>query len=629
MKKLYEETAVQDIAAAIREKTGGAETYKVAQMGNAVRGITTGDQIAHADIPRYVKAEALSVAEKVKAALKDDSIVFLAIADFHHTGPQVDNWQTNINAGNLHACQALKVLSYSLPQIDFACMLGDVTFGNAKTTTELMQKQFDQINGWLDEAYKDIPQFRTVGNHDTGEYSALVGAQFLRDNITKYNTGAVYGSEEYGYCYRDFPDKKLRVICLNTCEGETVSGTNAAYCCSPEQLLWFAKTLHAVGSKADAAQWGIIVLGHYPLDLGGAYPTGNIVKAYVAGESTTQNGVTVNFSGHNAAKFIMNVHGHNHCFQYGKLHSVANGKGTEFDAWRMCTPNACFYRNNSGVVTMNGISFGDPAPYDKTAGTGKDTAFNVNVINPSEQVFYSFCYGAGIDRTIGYAATVYHSITNALTNVTTSNDTVAAEDGTSYTATLTAKSGYTLGEVTVEMGGANITATAYNANTGVINIASVTGDVVITAKATKEVSYHNLVPTAVDSSGASAPYTDGKMLSSSGVISDNPSFTTTGFIPFDGGASHTYRIGGEGIKWNEYGSRIAWYKADFSLKGSVLKYDQLGKSIYYPTKIDDPNAAVAFTTDINVAPPQGAAYFRVSAKGKGVNLIITLDEPIE
>ena len=629
MKKLYEETAVQDIANAIREKNGASTKYKVAQMGNAVRGITTGDQIAHADIPRYVKAEALAVAEKVKAVLQNDSIVFLAVSDFHHAGPQADNWQTNINAGDLHACQALKVLSYSLPQIDFACMLGDVTFGNAKTTTELMQKQFDQINGWLGEAWKNIPQFRTVGNHDTGEYSTLVGAEFLKNNIWKYNEGAVYGSEEYGYCYRDFPDKKLRVICLNTCEGETVSGNNAAYCCSPEQLLWFAQTLHAVGSKTDAAQWGIIVLGHYPLDLGGAYPTGNIAKAYVAGESTVQNGVMVNFSGHNAAKFIMNVHGHNHCFQYGKLHSVENSKGAEFDAWRMCTPNACFYRNNSGVVTMYGISFGDPAPYDKTAGSGKDTAFNVNVINPSEQVLYSFCYGAGIDRTIGYAATVYHSITNTLTNVTTSNDTVAAEDGTSYTATLTAKSGYTLGEVAVKMGGTDITATAYNADTGVISIAAVTGDVAIAAKATKVVSYHNLVPTAVDSSGASAPYTDGKMLSSSGVISDNPSFTTTGFIPFDGGANHTYRIGGEGIKWDEYGSRVAWYKADFSLKGSVLSYNQLGESQYFPTKIDDPNAAVAFRTDINVAPPQGAAYFRVSAKGKGGNLIVTIDEPIE
>lgn len=628
-KKLYEESSIQDIANAIRVKNGTTTKYKVAEMGAAVTALPNEDTITHADIPSYVKAEALAVVEKVKAVMKADSIVFLSVSDFHHTGTQVDSWQTNINAGNLHACQALKVLSYSLPQIDFACMLGDVTFGNAKTTTELMQQQFDQINGWLGEAWKNIPQLRTVGNHDTGEYSTLVGAQFLKNNIWKYNEGAVYGSEEYGYCYRDFAEKKLRVICLNTCEGETVSGESAAYCCSPEQLLWFAQTLYAVGSKADAAQWGIIVLGHYPLDLGGAYPTGNIVKAYVAGESTVQNGVTVNFNGHNSAKFIANVHGHNHCFQFGKLHSVANRQGTEFDAWRMCTPNACFYRNNSGVVTMNGISFGDPAPHDKTAGTGKDTAFNVNVINPSEQVLYSFCYGAGIDRTIGYAATVYHSITNTLTNVTTSNDAVAAEDGTAYSATITAADGYTMSSVTVKMGGTNITSTAYNSDTGVVSIAAVTGDVVITAKATKVVSYHNLVPKAVDSSGASAPYTDGQMLSSSGTTSEDNHFTTTGFIPFDGAAVHIYRIGGEGITWNEYGARLAWYNADFTLKGSVLSYNHLDRSIYYPTKIDDPNAAVAFSTDANVAPPHGAAYFRVSAKGKGENLVVTLDEKIE
>ena len=628
-KKLYEESSIRDIANAIREKNGTTTNYKVAEMGAAVTALPSKDNITQSDIPSYVKAEALAVAEKVKAVLQNDSIVFLSVSDFHHTGPQVDSWQTNINAGNLHACQALKVLSYSLPQIDFACMLGDVTFGNAQTTSQLMQQQFDQINGWLGEAWRGIPQLRTVGNHDTGEYSTLVGAQFLKNNIWKYNEGAAYGSEEYGYCYRDFAEKKLRVICLNTCEGETVSGENAAYCCSPEQLLWFAQTLHAVGSKTDAAQWGIIVLGHYPLDLGGAHPTGNIVKAYVAGESTVQNGVTVNFSGHNAAKFIANVHGHNHCFQFGKLHSVANGQGTEFDAWRMCTPNACFYRNNSGVVTMNGISFGDPAPYDKTAGTGKDTAFNVNVINPSEQVLYSFCYGAGIDRTIGYAATVYHSITNTLTNVTTSNDAVAAEDGTAYSATITAADGYTMSSVTVAMGGTDITSTAYNSDTGVVSIAAVTGDVVITAKATKVVSYQNLVPTAVDNSGASAPYTDGLMLSSSGTTSEYNHFTTTGFIPFDGGAVHVYRIGGDGIAWNEYGCRFAWYNADFTLKGSVVNYNQLDKSIYYPTKVEDPNAAVAFSTDANVAPPNGAAYFRVSAKGSGANLIVTLDEEIE
>lgn len=619
------------VADAIRAK-GGTSEQLVYPDGfvSAIGAISGAEQIEHADIPDYVKAEALAVADKVNAVIKSDSIVFLAISDFHHTGEQVDGWQPNINAGNLNACQALKALAYILPEIDFACMLGDITFGNAKTTEEMLKSQIAQINSWLDEAYKGIPQFRTVGNHDTGEYSTLVGAEYLFSAIGKYCEGAVYGSTEYGYCYRDFDAKKLRVICLNTCEGETTGGASANYICSPAQRLWFAQTLYDVGSKTDAASWSILALGHYPLDYGGTYPMSNIVKAYVEGGTTTENGTAVNFSGHNAAKFAANVHGHTHCFRVDKLHSVTNSVGTAFDAWRIAIPNACFYRNNSSAsANFWGFTYGDDVAYDKTAGTAKDTAFSVNVMTPSEQVIYSFNFGAGPDRTIGYAETVYRSITNTLSHVTTSNAAVSVEDGAAYTATLTAESGYTMGAVTVTMGGADITSTAYTASTGVISIASVTGDVVITAAATKDVTYTNLVPTAVDSSGASAPYTDGQYIGSSGTPGSLSGFVTTGFIPFDGGATHVYRIGGDGIAWNTYGCRIAWYNSDFTLKGSVVSYDQLGKSIYYPTKVDDANAAAAFSTDTNVSPPQGAAYFRVSAKGSGANLIITLDEEIE
>lgn len=44
--KLYEETAIQDIASAIREKNGSTDTYKVAQMGNAIRGISSGIDVS-------------------------------------------------------------------------------------------------------------------------------------------------------------------------------------------------------------------------------------------------------------------------------------------------------------------------------------------------------------------------------------------------------------------------------------------------------------------------------------------------------------------------------------------------------------------------------------------------------
>ena len=54
-KKLYEEASVQDIAVAIREKTGGTETYKIAQMGNAVRGITGAEKIEWHQCPEAVR----------------------------------------------------------------------------------------------------------------------------------------------------------------------------------------------------------------------------------------------------------------------------------------------------------------------------------------------------------------------------------------------------------------------------------------------------------------------------------------------------------------------------------------------------------------------------------------------
>lgn len=599
-------------------------------FSDAINAIQGCDFISHADIPAYVKSVAMDVAAKAKAVQTANTITFIAMSDFHHCGEQADGWATNINAGNLHACMAAKVIAYSLPNIDFACMLGDVTFGNASTTPELLKQQIGEVNKWLDEAYNGIPQFRAVGNHDVGEYSTLVGAEYLFSAIGKYNAGAVYGSEEYGYCYRDFESKKLRVICLNTCEGETTSGVSAAYICSPAQRLWFAQTLYSVGSKTDAASWSVLVLGHYPLDYGGTYPMSNIVKAYVEGSSTIENGTTINFSGHNAAKFVANVHGHTHCFRVDKLYSVANSVGTAYDAKKVTTPNACYYRNNaSASANFYGFDYGESTAYDKTANTANDTAFTVNVIDPSKQVLYSFCYGAGYDRVIGYGATIYHSITNALTHTTNSNAAVSVEDGTAYSATIAAESGYTLATVTVTMGGTDVTSSAYNTNTGIVSVAAVTGDVVITATATKVISYTNLVDTAVDSSGASAPYTDGKYINSSGTPSDYSGFVLTGFIPIDGGNSHLYRIGGSGITWNEYGARIAWYNADFTLKGSVMQYAHIGQSQYYPVSVADDTVAAAFQTNANVAPPNGAAYFRVSAKGNGTNLIITLDEPIE
>lgn len=77
----------------------------------------------------------------------------------------------------------------------------------------------------------------------------------------------------------------------------------------------------------------------------------------------------------------------------------------------------------------------------------------------------------------------YQTITKNLTGCTISNNASQVDYGEAYTATIAAESGKTITSVVVKMGGVDITATAYTAGSGAINIAKVTGAVTITAVA--------------------------------------------------------------------------------------------------------------------------------------------------
>lgn len=77
----------------------------------------------------------------------------------------------------------------------------------------------------------------------------------------------------------------------------------------------------------------------------------------------------------------------------------------------------------------------------------------------------------------------YQTITKNLTGCTINNSASQVEYGDSYTATITADDGKELTSVVIKMGGVDITATAYTAGSGAINITKVTGAVTITAVA--------------------------------------------------------------------------------------------------------------------------------------------------
>lgn len=83
----------------------------------------------------------------------------------------------------------------------------------------------------------------------------------------------------------------------------------------------------------------------------------------------------------------------------------------------------------------------------------------------------------------------YYSVTNNLTNVTNSNSASSVLEGESYSATLSVSSDYSFTDVQITMGGSNITSSAYNNETHEIYISSVSGNITITASATKIVYY--------------------------------------------------------------------------------------------------------------------------------------------
>lgn len=289
------------LADAIREKSGKTGTLTLDGMVKEISGLNPSEQIAHADIPDYVKAEALSVARKVETVRQKDSIVFLAMSDSHYYGQQgtsgvdsyVDSSGTQGNVSNLHGAMGAKILAYAL-SVDFIAHLGDLTWGHKTTTSELLRSQINELRNYLDESYKGLPKFCAIGNHDTGIYyhNAQIAAgksgvftesgQWLYEKFTALSESSdtvVGGKENGGYCYRDFADKRLRVFLLNTSEALVKNQDDS--CTLGSQRIWFAKALLELNTKSDASQWSFLVLSHYPADYGGTMPLSELLKAYV------------------------------------------------------------------------------------------------------------------------------------------------------------------------------------------------------------------------------------------------------------------------------------------------------------------------------------------------------------
>lgn len=639
-----------DIADAIREKSGFTSQISPVDMPNYIRNIqsTSPD---YGEIPDYVIEESRRVAKSMISKMGDNTMTFIAVSDMHEMGdneldqkgkPYDTELIESYRKSNLNAGQAANLIAKNVSTDFFAC-LGDFAWGSSRTTITQGVSAIVASIGYLHDVSKNKEKFYTPGNHDTLTRSYDVNADYLDQNILDGLIGT--------YRYKDFENKKIRVICLNTAEvkGINVNSSQDTERMTGEQLQWFAESLD-LSSKPDSANWGIIILSHHPLDWGNIKVAANCLAAYLEGAiySVNHNGVSVyyDFSGKNTASVIAQFHGHVHGFKVDYINDMRSGEPIPTTVKRIAIPNACFSRNNeygqNNMTENNGIEFGDDVTYEKTANSAQNTAFCLVSIDLDKKVIYADCYGAGYDRIISYAgvdASTY-TVTNNLDNVTNSNGTRTVLEGSSYSATMIPIDGYVLDSVVLTMDGIDITSTAYS--NGNINIPSVTGDIVITATAIIAPTYDvtNLVPTSLASDGVSIyndiGYKDGAYVSDGTSYGADASTVATGFINYTVGqaiyvrgaelknTSHVriyFKVGIDRSDLLSYTTPVVGTWQDVGGLTS-LTVEELGEKYY---KITPDERFINHSSETAVG---SKLVYRMSLYGTGKNLIITHDEPI-
>lgn len=118
-----------------------------------------------------------------------------------------------------------------------------------------------------------------------------------------------------------------------------------------------------------------------------------------------------------------------------------------------------------------------------------------------------------------------YSVTNTLSGCTTSNSATTAAEGSSYSATITVSTGYTLtgATVSVVMGETDITSTAYN--NGTISIASVDGDISITVTAESDITpgvWYDLTPSMFTATRSDVTINSGGFIHQENVVTTSP-----------------------------------------------------------------------------------------------------------
>ncbi len=400
------------------------------------------------NIPEYWKVELDNGIEDINTVLCTvgrNKSAFLFYSDAHYDG------------GSRMSPRLLKYL-YKNTGLTKTFYGGDIV-NTESTNSDTMKYIWD----WRKQV-KDLPNHHSVvGNHDDGNaVNNLFSSKYIYGYLmAAEETPDIVRYDDMNY-YIDSPNEKTRYIFLDT----------AYMTGSEEQRNFIASTLLSTPDN-----WHIIAIAHawyqpdytqsnvkpipiLPLNHNNSKHSYNICNIFDNYNSREKDNYG-DYSNCNA-KVEFCIGGHLHRDYIGFTDGGIPIITVETDG-REARSNFTYAKGTITESSVSGIIIDYDANKLNVIYIGKGNSYSLNLSNKN--------------------ITYQYRIINDLTNVSNSSNLTRIAGNSSYTATL--NSADVIESVVITMGGVDITDTAYNTTTNSINITSVTGDIVITAKTTE------------------------------------------------------------------------------------------------------------------------------------------------
>lgn len=489
-KKLYEEASVQDIAVAIREKTGGAETYKVAQMGNAVRGIA-GSPIVDDSLENTVQYRQMNA---TAAAF---------IANVNYTENANDYSVTKVtpyySAATAYSKEEPDGLKVKVPaDTTIAVAQGNKSRNDALSGSGVIYNMEPLKAGTISfggKIYKVVPEggvrmiyTPSVWNvRDLGGWACTGGRVKYGKIFRGGNFDSISAADKATIV--DWLGVAMDIDLRNNSEtgGITTSplGTGVEY--FHQSLDFYANAVNT--SAASARTVAVLkkvmacVAANKPCYfhcVSGSDRTGTIAYLLLSLLGVSQSDKDKEYE---LTAFSDEAD--------GKRFRSTNYNATNGNGWY---PLIKYFRNNFTGENDN----------ERVVAWAVANGITTAEINAFRAAMISGDAGEVVVPPQEY------TVTNTLTGCTSSNAATTVTGGDTYYAAITASNGYVLNGATVvvKMGGTDVTALYYA--DGVINIPDVSGNIEITITAVVYVpTYTNVLPAAVDPETKSGVW-DGK-----------------------------------------------------------------------------------------------------------------------